>query len=133
MRLNRATPQWKEPLKTTRIAVTKSRAHWEACRQLVKMTVADFRAHLTRGFQDLPLITAEERNALRKLFKSVSDDSLFWEVVEEADRLISRWLHSGGSGDCWQYAIAIVIVLSQASIFAPCSSLNRAICGLWSV
>jgi hypothetical protein len=50
--------------------------------------VTDFRAHVARGFQDLPPLAAEERNALPGLFKSVPDDSLFWGAVEDADHLI---------------------------------------------
>ncbi len=84
IRLNRASPQWAEP-QTTREAVTKSRAFWKACCQLTKLTVADFRMHLAKDLQDLPLPTAESRRQLRPLFKSVPDDALFWQVVQEAD------------------------------------------------
>ncbi|MBI3247311.1 MAG: hypothetical protein HYZ50_12475 [Deltaproteobacteria bacterium] len=87
LRLNRNSPQWAEP-QTTREAVTQSRVHWEACRQLATLTMADFRTHIAKDFQDLPFFTAEGWSQFHQLFKSILNDSLFWGAVEDADRIV---------------------------------------------
>lgn len=44
-RLNRNNKHWPDS-KTTRAAVTRSRAYWADCLALAKLTVADFRLHI---------------------------------------------------------------------------------------
>ena len=86
LRLNRNSPQWADP-ETTRTAVTKSRAYWAACLSLAKLTVADFRLHLASVFRHLPFDEGTRKPLCRRL-TPVPDSPLFWQAVEDADRII---------------------------------------------